>query len=487
MSVAPRIPTPTLIVFGLVNLPLSMLLSPTAAVLPNFYLEHSAIGLGALATVTLIARLFDGVTDPLIGLLSDRSGRRKPWMVAGALVTALGVWFLFNPAPTAGFGYLLAWYLVVTLGWTLVEIPHTAMAAELSNDYHERSRIVLWRQLLGFAGGLLFMASPMVLIGGTTAFGPEVMRALAVFVIAALPLTVALMCWQVAEPARLASSRKIRPADLWLSLRHTPPLRYFLLTQILFGLATGAVSSLFVIYASQYLGLGEKVPHIAMPMTLAMAAGMPLWLRLMRRVDKHRAWALAALGMIATLLLVPWVDPGPEALGPMAAIMTAFGFFLGLSSIALPSLLADIVDYDLWRNGKDRAAILFSFQALVTKLNQGVGGAIGLAIPTLFGFTGRGENTDAAVAGLKLAFVAWPCLLLVPMLLLAWHYPLDRRAQGILARRLASRRATWSSGDTVSRSSRSVGRRAGGHRGGGLRFARRPGDRRSVPDPTRGK
>jgi glycoside/pentoside/hexuronide:cation symporter, GPH family len=63
------------------------------------------------------------------------------------------------------------------------------------------------------------------------------------------------------------------------------------LTQVLFGLATGAVASLFVIYTSQYLGLPDKVPHIALPMTLAMALGMPLWLQVMKHVDKHRAWA----------------------------------------------------------------------------------------------------------------------------------------------------------------------------------------------------
>jgi Na+/melibiose symporter-like transporter len=119
--------------------------------------------------------------------------------------------------------------------------------------------------------------------------------------------------------------------------------------------------------------------------------------------------------------------------------MTSFGFFLGLSSIALPSLLADIVDYDLWKNGKDRAAIFFSLQALVTKLNQGIGGAIALAIPTVFGFTTGASPSGEAVLGLKLAFVVWPCLLLLPMLALAWRYPLNRRAQHILQRRLAGR------------------------------------------------
>ncbi|MGD9387318.1 MAG: MFS transporter [Gammaproteobacteria bacterium] len=435
-----RLPAPLLLLFGLVNLPLSMLMSPTAAILPNFYLEYSAVTLAGLATATIVARLFDGLTDPLIGYLSDRSGRRKPWMVLGALVVAAGTWCLFNPAAEAGLAHLLAWYLLVTLGWTLVEIPHTAMAAELSTDYHERSRIALWRQFLGFAGGILFMASPMILVGGTTEFSPAVMRMLALFIMFALPLAVALMCLAVAEPARRVAARRLRPGDLWRALRDNPPLQYFLLTQVLFGLATGAVASLFVIYTSQYLGLPDKVPHIALPMTLAMALGMPLWLQLMRRVEKHRAWALAGGGMILTLLFVPGLEPGLESLPAMMAIMTSFGFFLGLSSIALPSLLADIVDYDVWRNRHDRAAIFFSFQALVTKLNQGVGGAIALAIPTLFGFTAKGSLTAEGALGLKLAFVAWPCALLLPMLVLAWRYPLGRRAHGILARRIASRR-----------------------------------------------
>ena len=444
MSRLPRaapIPTGTLVLFGLLNLPLSMLMSPTAAILPDFYLAYGGVTLAGLATATFTARLFDGLTDPLIGLLSDRSGTRKPWMLAGAVLAAGGAWFLYNPAPDGGLSHLLVWYLVVTLGWTLVEIPHTAMAAELSVDYHERSRIVLWRQLLGFAGGILFMAAPLLVGRGSTAFTPEVMGAISVFVMVTLPALVLLMAWRVPEPVRRVAARRVRPGDLWLALRETPPLRYFLVTQVLFGLATGAVSSLFVIYASQYLGLGERIPHLAMPMTLAMALGMPLWLLVMRRVDKHRAWVMAGAGMVVTLLAALAVAPGPGALGPMVVVMTSFGFFLGLSSMVLPSLLADVVDYDLWRNRKDRAAIFFSFQALVTKLNQGIGGAVALAIPAFYGFD-AGEAPDvAAVTGLKLGFVGWPCLLLLPMLVLAWRYPLDRRTQGILRRRLAARAA----------------------------------------------
>lgn len=131
-----RIATPTLIIFGLVNLPLSMLLSPTAAVLPNFYLEYSAVTLAGLATATFVARIFDGITDPLIGYLSDRAGNRKPWMVAGALLVSAGAWFLYNPGAEAGLVHLLVWYIAVTLGWPcLLLLPMIWLAWRYPHKY----------------------------------------------------------------------------------------------------------------------------------------------------------------------------------------------------------------------------------------------------------------------------------------------------------------------------------------------------------------
>jgi glycoside/pentoside/hexuronide:cation symporter, GPH family len=97
------------------------------------------------------------------------------------------------------------------------------------------------------------------------------------------------------------------------------------------------------------------------------------------------------------------------------------------------------VDYDLWRNHQDRAAILFSFQAVATKLNQGLGGAVALGIPAWFGLGAQGPLDDRAVLGLTFGMVLWPCLLLLPMSLMAWRHPLGRRAHRLLSRRLARR------------------------------------------------
>ena len=183
-----RFPTPLLFAFGLVNLPLSMLMSPTAAVLPNFYLEYSAVTLAGLATATLRrarVRWADGSSDRLflgpLGASQAVDDRRCAARGRGSLVS------LQPRRATPASRTCSSRTCVITLGWTLVEIPHTAMAAELSGDYHERSRIALWRQMLGFVGGVLFMASPM-LLAGAGKFTPEVMRVIATFHHAGLPL-----------------------------------------------------------------------------------------------------------------------------------------------------------------------------------------------------------------------------------------------------------------------------------------------------------
>ncbi|WP_028117184.1 MFS transporter [Ferrimonas senticii] len=428
------ITTPRLILFSLINLPLSMLMSPTAAILPNYYLEYSAVSAASLATVMLLMRLFDGVTDPLIGLLSDRLGKRKPLMIAGVLLLLASVYPLYQPPQDAGFSYLLLWYLLTSLGWTLVEIPHSTLAAAISDDYQQRNRVVLWRQMIGFAGGILFMAMPMILLGANR-FTPAVFNVLAWVVIVGLPINLWLL-WRTVPEYPLTRQRP-QLADLWQLWRQLPLLRHFIAVQVLFGLATGGISGMFVIYASHYLDLGDHIAMVAMPMTLMMMASMPLWALLLKRVEKHHCWALSGAMTLIFLLLLSTIEAGDNARWQMQLGMTAIGASIGLAALLLPSMMADLIDYDRWRTGKDRGATLFAIQALVIKLNQGAGAAVALAIAAAFGFDAKQAVDADAALGLQLGFIFWPVLLLLPMLYLVWHYRLDRRAQRALIRALA--------------------------------------------------
>ena len=112
----------------------------------------------------MIARLLDVMIDPAVGLLSDRtrirSGRRKTWVVAGVPIFVLGGWQLFMPPADVSVAYFALWLVLFWLGFSMINIPYYAWGAELSPDYHERTRITTWRTISGTLGAFAFLRSP---------------------------------------------------------------------------------------------------------------------------------------------------------------------------------------------------------------------------------------------------------------------------------------------------------------------------------------
>ena len=121
------------------------------------------VGIAGAATTAVL--VFDMITDPLIGYLSDRTrsrwGRRAPWMIAGAVIMAAGMYGLFSTPEglvgTAALPWVLGFFVMATLGFTMVSIPYGAMAGEITQDPRERSAMTAWR--MGFA-------SVGILVGG---------------------------------------------------------------------------------------------------------------------------------------------------------------------------------------------------------------------------------------------------------------------------------------------------------------------------------
>ena len=142
---APALPRRTLVAYGATGLPLAVVVLPFFIYVPTYYAEDLGLGFAAVGLILLGVRLGDVVTDPLIGVLSDRTrlggGRRLPWILAGAPLVLAGAVALFLPPDTVGAVYLAAWAAIMTLGLTMMLLPYTAWGAELSESYYERSRI----------------------------------------------------------------------------------------------------------------------------------------------------------------------------------------------------------------------------------------------------------------------------------------------------------------------------------------------------------
>ncbi len=419
-----------LVAYGLPALPLSMLTLPVYVYLPAFYAEDLGIGLAAVGVVLLASRLFDVVSDPLVGALSDRLGgrfgRRRPLVLLGAPVVMLGVYHLFMPAGQPDAAYLLMWTLVASLGWTLMTLPLYAWGAELSAHYHERTRIASVRQVFLVSGTLVAGGLAALSMLGEGAARAEALALIGWTVMATLPLAAVLAFLFVPDPA---VGRQ--PAPSWRrglrTLLDSRPLRRILAANLLNGAANALPATLFLPFVTRIL----EMPDAAGPLLFAYfgisVLAVPLWLKLSYKLGKHRTWTLAlvvaALAFPALLLL------GPGDVWGYLPIVLVTGFCVG-ADLSLPaSMQADVVDADAVDGGRQRAGFLFALNGMTGKLALAV--AVGVAFPVLelLGMREGEPLGTAAAVGLLTLYCIVPVVLKLAAAALVWRFPIDEAHQ----------------------------------------------------------
>ena len=421
--------------YGLPGLPMAALGLPLFIYLPTFYAADLGLNLTAVGAVLLLARLWDGVTDPAIGVLSDRTasrwGRRRPWMIAGLPVTLLAMWMLFVPPQGAGIAHLLGWSMLLYLGWTMISLPHSAWGAELSPDYHERSRITASRELFVVLGTLIAAGLPALVEGGNAA----VLKVLALTLLIALPLTILLACAAVGEPPRPAP----RTSNWRLAIRvlaANRPFRRLIAAYLLNGIANGLPATLVLLFAAQVLQLGELS---GLFLTVYFGCGIlsiPVWIAASRKLEKHRAWCMAMLLNCLFFAPVPFLGAGDMA--GFLAICVLTGLCLGADLALPPSMQADVVDIDTAESGAHRAGLYFALWGVATKLALAL--AVGIAFPILdlFGFQAASGsvNDPAALTALAALYAIAPILFKLAAIALMWGYPIGAAEHAAVKRRI---------------------------------------------------
>lgn len=409
-------------------LPLAALTLPVYIYLPNYYADDLGLGLAAVGAILLVARLWDVVSDPLIGWLSDRGvglpvrwGRRRPWIVAGAPLVMLSCWMLFAPPSGAGAAHLMLWSVALYLGWTMMILPLSALSAELSADYDARSRIAAWRESFILAGTLATLGALALLDGQGAA---SALRWLGVGVVALLPICTALMVWRVPEPAApRTSGLSLRRG--WGLLAGNRPFRRLIAAYLLNGFANGLPATLFLLFVERALHAPERAGALLFVYFLAGIAAVPLWLRLSYRYGKHKVWCAAMLVSCTVFAVVPALGPGD--VWWFAAICVATGLCLGADLVLPPAMQADVVDVDTAESGERRAGLFFALWGMATKLALAL--AVGVAFPLL-------EWAGSASFMLVALYSLLPIAFKLAAIALMARYPLTAARHAEIASRL---------------------------------------------------
>jgi Na+/melibiose symporter-like transporter len=431
---AQRLGTRVLAAYGLPAFPLALLGLPLNVYLPAFWGDTMGLGLTTVGAILLAIRLIDGVTDPLIGWLSDRThgplGRRRPWIAAALPIAAPAVWLLLVPPEGAGALHLFATASLVYLGWTMVAVPYAAWGAELSPDYHERTRITAWREGATIAGIVGSALVPALVSGGIAAD----LRALALTMLALSVPGFAALFALVPEPR--APARRTPPRSLAAFLaplgRNAPFLR-LLAAWVVNGVANGLPAALFLLVVTHLLAAEARAGLLLLGYFVAGVAAVPFWTWLAGRLSKHRAWCIAMLWAAAVFALVPLLGPGDWL--PFLAISVLTGVSLGADLALPPAIQADVIDLDHAESGSPRAGLFFAAWSMAQKAGNALAVGLGLPLVETLGFR-IGPDGARGLGALVGLYAVVPIALKLGAVALMWRFPLDRAAQAAIRARL---------------------------------------------------
>lgn len=427
-----------LCVFSAAAIPTAMMLSPVGVILPAFYAKYTTATLASIGAALMFGRLLDAFLDPVVGYLSDitpgKFGRRKPWMLAGSIVAMISVLFLFNPPLDAGG----TWYFLTLLGmftaFTMLDIPHRSWGSELSSDYDTRTRISTYLGFAGTLGFVLLLGLPQLPMFDSSDITPKTLHIMGWIIIGAMPLA-----WVTifrARENRLVANASPNLLALVKSIGGSKPFWNYFAAFVTAGLGNGIHLVLVYMFLDQYLGIGEVVLVSTLTYVLTQLAGLPLWLKISSYVGKHRAWAIGQALYAIFHFAVLWLPRGPESFYPFLVLTALSGLSTSVLMFAPMAVLGDVVDYDTMKTRVNRSGSFFALQTLVMKANFAVGGALGLFAVALLGFDPKGGNSEEVMDSFVFFFVLAPQVLSLISCAIIAKFPLDRRRQSIVARKL---------------------------------------------------
>lgn len=436
----------TLAAFTSPALPLAAIGMPMIVYLPPYYAGTLGLGLGTVGLLFFLVRVIDLPFDPLFGQLMDntrsRFGRYKAWAIGGAVVLMGGAYLVFMAEPGITPARAFAQLLFMYLGYSALFVAHYGWAASLSRDYHERSRLFGWVQAGHVLGMIVVLSLPPLVarLTGSEGAAPGV-QAMGWFIVAAAPLT-ALLAAAVAPEAPIETPR-VKPtlAD-FKALARNPLVRRLLAIDALVGIAPGLTGAMFIFYFEHRLGFtAAQASLLLLFYFVAGFAAAPIWVRLAKRLGKHRAMAVAMLLYCAThggLSLLPAGGFNDAIVGMLIAGIpyTALYFFPR-------AMLADVGDVDRLETGLDRNGLLQAVLTTTSKIAHAVPVAIVYPILGLIGFnpTPGAANTPDAILGMTLLFVLGPIALILGTAWLVARWPHDEKAHADVQAALADRAA----------------------------------------------
>jgi len=391
-------------------------LSSTLFFLQFFFLKFATdvllLAPAAVGVIFATGRLWDAISDPIVGTWSDRTktrlGRRRPWMLAAIPLIVVAMLATWMPPATLSGGALAGWVAVSLFAfytaYTMYAVPHQSLGSELSTDHHDRSRI------FGVYNGS-FMLGMMLAFGGMQfVMTSDDQRAAAGLL--AMGAGAVVLCVLLIPPTRLRERPEYQgrgAASSFGALRDVLRNRHaqrLLFVQFVQMLGTGVIGILSP-YQLQYI---LKRPDLVGPLPALFVifnlASIPIWVMLSRRFGKRRVW-------LASMVLGGFVFGATALVGEgdvllITLLLPLAGFALGCGGTVGPSILADVIDGDELDTGERKEGAYNAAWGFALKLSNALVILVTSLVLQGIDFQPNVEQTDAAKLAIRLLYGVMP-------------------------------------------------------------------------------
>lgn len=356
----------------------------------KFSTDVLLIAPAVMGTIFGVSRIWDAISDPIVGYLSDRTrsrlGRRRSWYLLSIIPLAGTFIWVFSPPASLTGDALIAWMTVGIIAFyssmTLFLVPQMSLGAELTQNYHERSRLFGFRYAAQQVGSILALVGMAFLImaeqksdaAHDTSFIRMTAFQLSVLASVITAVLIGYAVIKLRERSEYQGRHIKHPfaafKDVWKN-RHA---RLVILVSFVENIGS-AVIGLLTLYVAEYVvGRPALAPLIIFSYMIASAISPPVWIPLSRRFGKIRLWTFSMVltGLsFGAMFVLPFLEPADRIV--IIFVLAVFGgLAAGCGGTIAPSIQSDIIDYDEYKTGERKEGSYFAAFTFVYKSATGV-------------------------------------------------------------------------------------------------------------------
>ncbi len=443
-----KLPFWTKLGFGICDLGGNLFFTMMGFYLLFFMTDVVGLAAGLAGTALMIGKIWDAITDPTVGYLSDRTrsrwGRRRPYMFIGSFSLFAMMIVMFTAPGYSGQWQLFAWaavmYCLLCTAYTLVNIPYGALTPELTTDYNERTVVNAYRMSSAVVGTLLGagLVLPIVSMRADSAGG----WALAGTVMGAIMMVTALITvFSVREPVhRISPPRQ----NIFKSYAQVLGMKAFLTCLIPWTLHITGITVIqgALLYYFIYLYGDETGFQMALIALLISAMiFIPVWTVISRSIGKKASYNTGMLIMATSVMVFFFIGHRvPMEVSYIIMVVAGFGF---ATQYVMPyAIVPDVVEYDYAENGIRREGVFYGLWTFSSKVGQAFAIALSGWTLSAFGYIPDVAQSDLSLLGIRLLCGPIPVLFFLAGIVILFYYPITSEKYSEILAKIAERESS---------------------------------------------